>query len=109
MSVLSYGGLSTGLTGTSQAKTIQASGACLRAALTGTETEFTREGTSRNMAGIRVGLASARRRNTRSVGSLVGSAVPAGCVFLLLLFGLDMSAQQPAPRITGEISNASRS
>jgi subtilase family serine protease len=30
-------------------------------------------------------------------------------MLLLLLFGLDTSAQQPAPRITGEISNASRS
>jgi subtilase family serine protease len=73
------------------------------------ETEFTHEGTSLNMAGIRVGLAWAGRRNIRSIGSLIGSALPAGGALLLLLFALDTSAQQPAPRITGEISNASRS
>jgi hypothetical protein len=77
--------------------------------VTGMETKFTHEGTSLNMAGIRVSLASTERWNIRSVGSLASSAVPAGCVLLLLLSGFDTSAQQPAPRITGEISNASRS
>jgi hypothetical protein len=77
--------------------------------MTGTETEFTHEGTSLNMARIKVSLASARRLNIRSVGSLPSSALPAVCAFLLLLCALDASAQQPAPRITGQINSSSRS
>jgi Pro-kumamolisin, activation domain/Bacterial Ig-like domain (group 3) len=62
------------------------------------------------MTRIRVSLASTRRWNIRSVNSLLSLALPAGCAFLLLLLcAFDASAQQPAPRLTGEISNASRS
>jgi hypothetical protein len=76
--------------------------------MTGTETDFTHEGASLNMGRIRVSLATARRRNIRSVGSLLFSALPAGCAFLFLLCSLDASAQQPAPRISGQINSSSR-
>lgn len=65
------------------------------------------------MARIRTSLASAGRRNILTVGSLLSSTLPAGCAVLLLLCALHASAQQPAPqpapRITGAITNSSRS
>jgi hypothetical protein len=61
------------------------------------------------MARIKVSLASAKRLNIRFLGSLLSSALLAGCALVLLLCALGASAQQPAPRITGKINSSSRS